>query len=108
MFERIWLQVRLTWRLLFDTRVPITAKLIPLGAVLYVLSPLDLIPDVFAVVGQVDDIGLMLLSMRVFIQTVPVDIVEEHRAALTGKPKRATVIEGKATKSKRSTRKEQG
>lgn len=102
MFEQMIYHARLTWRLLFDPRVPKTTKLIPLGAVLYVLSPFDIIPDIFLTLGQLDDIGLVLLSMRVFIQTIPSEIVEEHRAILDGR--RENMVEGTATKVKRKRR----
>jgi uncharacterized membrane protein YkvA (DUF1232 family) len=107
MFDKIILQARLTWRLLFDSRVPITTKIIPIAAILYVLSPFDLIPDVFLVLGQLDDIGILLLSMRVFIQNAPADIVAEHRAAISGN-KVKQVVRSTANKVKRKVKKELG
>src|SRR5919202_6590784 len=79
---------QLAWRLLSDPRVPLTTKLIPAGALVYVLSPLDLIPDLIPILGQLDDIGVILLALRYFIQFSPADVVEEHRRALEGQPPR--------------------
>lgn len=92
--------VRLVWRLLFDSRVPIFPKLIILGAAIYVISPVDLIPDVILGLGQLDDIGVVLLAIPLFIELCPRAIVEEHRrviAAESGEPAKRSdeeVIEG--------------
>jgi uncharacterized membrane protein YkvA (DUF1232 family) len=75
-------QLRLTWRLLRDPRVPLWAKLIPVGALIYVLSPLDLIPDLIPVLGQLDDLGIVLAGMRLFESFVPEYIVQEHLQAI--------------------------
>ena len=79
-------QVRLTWALLKDPRVPIWAKAIPVVGLLYVLSPLDFIPDVLIGLGQLDDLAIVIGGMRLFASVVPEYIVEEHRAEIAGKP----------------------
>ena len=79
-------QVRLTWALIRDPRVPIWAKAIPVLALLYVLSPLDFIPDLVIGLGQLDDLAIVLGGMRLFASVVPQDIVEQHRAEIAGKP----------------------
>lgn len=83
MLRAIWNQVRLTWRLVRDPRVPLWAKAIPFIAIAYVLSPLDLIPDVIIGLGQLDDLGVVLAGMRLMEMFVPEYIVAEHRSALT-------------------------
>ena len=79
-------QIRLTWRLLRDPRVPLWAKAIPLVVIAYVVSPLDFIPDFIIGLGQLDDLAIVLGGMRLFEAVVPHDIVEQHRAELSGKP----------------------
>jgi uncharacterized membrane protein YkvA (DUF1232 family) len=69
----------LTWRLLMDKRVPMWMKAVMLLPLIYVLSPIDIIPDVFLGLGQLDDIGIVLAGMRFFQSLVPEDIVAEHR-----------------------------
>jgi uncharacterized membrane protein YkvA (DUF1232 family) len=91
--------LRLVWRLLQDPRVPIFPKLIIPAAIIYVLSPIDLIPDFILGLGQVDDIAVLFFSIRFFIAMCPPDIVEEHRRALTVSPTRSgadpeDVVEG--------------
>lgn len=79
-------QIRLTWHLLRDPRVPLWTKIIPVVGVLYVLSPIDIIPDVLIGLGQLDDLAIVLGGMRLFAAAVPEHIVEEHRAEIAGKP----------------------
>jgi uncharacterized membrane protein YkvA (DUF1232 family) len=94
MFQQVIYQFKLTWRLLQDRRVPIWNKFIPFAALLYVLSPLDLIPDVIVGLGQLDDVGIVLLSMRLFERSVDPLIVEQHRADLDGRvPEGGIVID---------------
>jgi len=40
------------------------AKAIIIGAIIYVISPIDAIPDFIPVVGWVDDIGIVGLAMK--------------------------------------------
>lgn len=75
--------LRLVWRLMQDPRVPGLPKLIIPAAVLYALSPIDLVPDMILGLGQVDDIALLFLSISFFIEMCPPDIVAEHRRALS-------------------------
>jgi uncharacterized membrane protein YkvA (DUF1232 family) len=90
--------LQLVWRLLNDTRVSLFPKLIIPAAILYVLSPIDLIPDVILGLGQLDDLGVVALAMALFIEFSPRAVVEEHRRALAadGAPPASdeNVIEG--------------
>ncbi len=90
---------RLVWRLMQDPRVPILPKLIIPASILYVLSPIDLVPDFILGLGQVDDLAIFFFGIRSFIAMCPPDIVEEHRRALDGTQTRSgdaqeNVVEG--------------
>jgi len=97
-------QLRLTWRLFWDRRVPLWTKVIPPAAVAYVLSPIDILSD-FPPVGlnQLDDIAVVLLGVRLFIELAPPDVVREHLEALGARIEEwrvvdedeATVVEGR-------------
>jgi uncharacterized membrane protein YkvA (DUF1232 family) len=82
MFRSIIDQVLLTWALLRDPRVPLWTKGIPLFALAYILSPIDIIPDILIGLGQLDDLGIILGGMRLFEAVAPGYIVEEHRQAI--------------------------
>ncbi len=83
-------QVRLAWRLFRDARVPDWVKIIPFAGLLYLLSPIDLIPD-FALpgLGEIDDLAILLLALKMFVDLSPASIVAEHLEDLFGMTKRA-------------------
>ena len=73
-------QLNLVWKLLLDARVPASTKLLlPLMALAYVIFPIDLIPDVLPVLGQLDDLAIVLLAVRLFVMLAPPDVVAFHR-----------------------------
>src|SRR5687768_14287699 len=82
-----------SWRLLLDNRVSFLTKLIPAAAIVYVLSPLDLLPAWLiaatmppaAPIGVLDDVAIILLGLTLFIQAAPPDIVREHLRALSAR-----------------------
>jgi uncharacterized membrane protein YkvA (DUF1232 family) len=76
--------LRLVSRLLRDPRVPIYLKAIPFAPLVYLISPIDFLPDLIPIIGQLDDLALVLLGVETFIALCPQDVVEEHRAALRG------------------------
>lgn len=70
--------VKLVGRLLKDPRVPRRAK-ITLGlAAAYVMSPIDLIPEVIPVIGWADDVILVMFALDSLIDRAGPEIVEEH------------------------------
>lgn len=78
----LWLSVRLSWRLMQDERVPIWMKAIPVLAALYIFSPIDVLPDFFLVLGQIDDFFIISMGLELFTRLAPSDVVEEHRKNL--------------------------
>src|ERR1044071_6442299 len=77
-------KARLAFRLLRDERVPTATKLVIPATLLYLISPLDLIPDLIPVVGQVDDVMILLLGVVAFIKLCPAWLVAEHEGSVAG------------------------
>jgi uncharacterized membrane protein YkvA (DUF1232 family) len=72
--------LQLTWHLLTDRRVGLPLKLIIPGLMLgYMIFPADLLPDFIPVLGQVDDLALLALAIKLFIDLSPKEIVREYR-----------------------------
>lgn len=75
--------VRLIWRLVCDRRVPLYLKGMLALAILYVLSPFDLIPETFLFIfGLVDDVAILLLAGTYFMRWSPQDVIAEHVAMM--------------------------
>jgi uncharacterized membrane protein YkvA (DUF1232 family) len=74
--------VGLTVRLLREPCVPHLTKALPILAVLYAISPLDFVPDFLPVLGQLDDLGVILLALEAFRRLCPAEAVEFHSAAM--------------------------
>jgi uncharacterized membrane protein YkvA (DUF1232 family) len=83
----MWKRLTLLWslvrgdlrRLWFALRHPAAPAWLKAGAaliVLYVVSPIDLIPDVLPVVGIVDDLLLVPLAIRFLLDRLPREVAE--------------------------------
>lgn len=72
-------QFRLVWKLFTDDRVSMLVKSIVPLSFIYTISPVDFIPDVILGLGQLDDLGVILLGLALFIKLAPPDLVEFYR-----------------------------
>ena len=79
----LFAEVRLAWRLMREPRVALITKAVPALAALYVVSPLDFIPDVLPVLGQLDDLGILILSVKLFLRVCPSAAASYHAEAIT-------------------------
>lgn len=70
--------VKLLGRLLKDTRVPTAEKALFVAAIVYFIMPVDLIPDIFPFIGQVDDIYVIALTLLRLVNRSNENIVREH------------------------------
>ena len=64
-----------------DPRCPGSAKLLLAAAAAYALSPVDLIPDFIPVLGQLDDLIIVPLLIRLALKRIPRELVDEHRCS---------------------------
>jgi uncharacterized membrane protein YkvA (DUF1232 family) len=60
-----------------DARVPRQDKWILAGVALYLLSPVDVVPDAIPVLGQLDDLGLVIWALRRLLQAAGPDVVRD-------------------------------
>jgi uncharacterized membrane protein YkvA (DUF1232 family) len=70
--------LKLLFRLFKDSRVPVAEKALLVGAIVYVVSPLDLIPDVIPFIGEVDDLYLIALTVIRLLNRAPDVAIREH------------------------------
>lgn len=77
--------LRLVWFALQHPKAPGWLKLGAAAGVLYLIMPIDLIPDVIPVLGAMDDLVVLTLLLRWMLNTLPADVRADvqHRAAGT-------------------------
>ncbi|HZW03358.1 MAG TPA: DUF1232 domain-containing protein [Anaerolineaceae bacterium] len=78
----LWRQIRLVYYLTRDARTPLPVRLIPFAVIFYLVTPIDLIPAVFPIVGQLDDLALLVLGVKFFLRVAPPELVREYEALL--------------------------
>jgi uncharacterized membrane protein YkvA (DUF1232 family) len=71
---------RVIWGIVRDPRTPIALKGVLVAALAYVVMPVDLIPDAIPILGQADDLTVLLLVLDLFIQNAPAEVRAEHMA----------------------------
>ena len=72
---------KLAYCLLRDERVPAAPKAVLLGALVLIVSPIDL-PAWVPLMGELDMLALAVLAVSTFIEACPEDIRREHEEAL--------------------------
>ena len=76
-------RLKLIGRLIADRRVGFFLKLLPIAAVAYFVSPVDLAPAVvFPVIGVLDDAAILWIGSTLFVELCPPNVVKEHQAEL--------------------------
>lgn len=68
----------LLWGLMRDSRVDLVDKVLVAGAIAYIVTPLDLIPDFIPFLGQVDDVYLLVLSLRRLLENAGRKVLLSH------------------------------
>jgi uncharacterized membrane protein YkvA (DUF1232 family) len=76
------------WFAAHDRRTPWPAKALAGLVVAYALSPLDLIPDVVPILGQIDNLVILPLGIFAVVRLIPGDLWREFRViALDASPR---------------------
>lgn len=70
--------VKLLYRLFRDHRVPAAEKAMLIGTIIYIISPLDVLPDIVPFLGQVDDLYLVGLILLRLLNRTPEEVLREH------------------------------
>jgi uncharacterized membrane protein YkvA (DUF1232 family) len=75
-------QARLALRLMREPAVPAVTKAVLAGAAVYLIWPIDFLPDILPVLGQLDDLGVVLAALELFLRMCPDAPAVFHRQAL--------------------------
>lgn len=76
-FQSFSANIKLIIKLMADRRVNPLLKLLPIGALVYMV-----VPDLM--IGPLDDAAVIGLGTYLFIELCPPEIVKEHREAIRG------------------------
>lgn len=82
--QEIWQSGQLAYKLFTDARVSALLKVfVPVAAFAYFILPVDFLPDFIPFLGQLDEVAIFLLLMRLFISMAPPEVVAEYKGAAT-------------------------
>ncbi len=79
MLRDLVMRFKLILRLMGDHRINFLLKLLPIGSLAYLISPIDLVSGiVLPVIGALDDAAILWLGLYLFLELCPPDVVQEH------------------------------
>ncbi len=74
-------RLKLILKLMADPRVSPWIKLVPIGAFVYLVSPVDLIMGIPGV-DALDDAAVLWIGSTLFVELCPPEVVQEHMREL--------------------------
>jgi uncharacterized membrane protein YkvA (DUF1232 family) len=75
-------KARLALRLARDARIPLPLRAIPPALILYLATPVDLIPDFIPVLGHMDDAFIVLVGLVLLLRFAPRHVLDDQIARL--------------------------
>ena len=83
-------ELMLAWAVLRDPRAPRAAKLVTVLAVLYVVSPIDFIPDTIPVLGWIDDGLIAYFLLQLAFKFLPAELLASLQARVSARTQAKT------------------
>ena len=74
-------RLKLILKLMGDRRVSPWVKLVPIGALAYLISPIDLIMGIPGI-DALDDAAVLWIGSTLFVELCPPNVVQEHMQEL--------------------------
>ncbi|MCF6302111.1 MAG: DUF1232 domain-containing protein [Devosiaceae bacterium] len=78
------------WHAFLHPKTPLYLKLVMIGVTLYLISPIDILPDFFLILGWVDDILLVTLATNWIIKRLPAEVFSKNSTTDQPDPARFT------------------
>ena len=92
MLWRLLNSARLLGRLMREPRVPLLTKAIPVLAGLYIVTPLDFVPDILPALGQIDDLVIAVVAVEVFVRMCQRDVKTHHEHAIASRRRYSPMV----------------
>lgn len=83
-------ELLLVWAMLRDSRTPVVAKITAIVAALYVISPVDLVPDVIPILGWLDDGLVAYLLFQLTQRLLPAELLASLKAKQEAQTSKST------------------
>lgn len=71
--------LRVAWYAWRHPKLPLAGRLMLIGMAIYVISPIDLIPDALPVLGWLDDLALITLILPLLLKLLPEEVLIDAR-----------------------------
>ena len=71
--------IKFYWGILFDKDTPKIARILLIGAIVYLFLPFDIIPDFSLIVGQFDDLVVIPTLFYIATRFVPEEVIKRHK-----------------------------
>ncbi len=62
-----------------DPRTGAASRFLPWLSLIYLISPIDFIPDLLPILGQLDDIGVIIFLCTLALRLIPRDVKRDFR-----------------------------
>jgi uncharacterized membrane protein YkvA (DUF1232 family) len=73
-------ELMMVWAMLRNPAAPALSKLVVLLAAVYIISPVDLIPDVIPILGWLDDGVIAMLLFKLAFKLLPKEMYDSLKA----------------------------
>jgi uncharacterized membrane protein YkvA (DUF1232 family) len=96
-------EIMMVWAMLRNPAAPAIAKLVALLSVVYIISPIDLVPDVIPFLGWLDDGVITILLFKLAFKLLPKEMYESLKAQFEQK-KGSKVDDAAFTQAEKTTK----
>jgi uncharacterized membrane protein YkvA (DUF1232 family) len=86
LIRRLPKYARIAASMVADERVPLSAKGMLVAAGAYLVSPIDAIPGIIPIAGQLDDLYVVLTGLQLAVRVCPPEVAREHFSAVGLEP----------------------
>jgi uncharacterized membrane protein YkvA (DUF1232 family) len=96
-------EIMMVWAMLRNPAAPALSKLVVLLAAVYIISPVDLIPDVIPILGWLDDGVIAMLLFKLAFKLLPKEMYDSLKSQFEkkgGKVDDAAFTKSEAVKAK--------
>ena len=96
-------EILMVWAMLRNPAAPGMAKIVALLSVVYIISPIDLVPDVIPMLGWIDDGVVSILLFKLAFKLLPKEMYESLKAQFEKKGGKVDDAAFTKSETKRST-----